>query len=143
MREIEFRGKSIMEDTEGKWLYSFGIKYGDDVELLYCDEETSDTWYYVDKEKIGQYTGLKDKNGKKIFEGDIVSYTAIVTEYEENTRPYSYKDIFEGEVTYDYGCFWINDRTLYQIAAYDDEFEPEIEVIGNIYDNPELLKEKL
>ena len=55
-REIKFRGKSIMNNTCGHWLYSSGIKYGDDVELMYCDEDTSEEWNYIDKETLGQFT---------------------------------------------------------------------------------------
>ena len=139
MVEYEFRGK---RKDNGEWIY--GSLLIDKIQNSYVIVDNQEgIGREVIPETIGQYTGLKDKNGKKIFDGDIVSYTAIVTEYEENTRPYSYKDIFEGEVTYDYGSFWINDRQLYEIAAYDDEFEPEIEVIGNIYDNLDLLKEEL
>ncbi len=134
MREIEFRGKSIMEGTEGRWLYSFGIKYGDDVELLYCDEETSDTWYYVNKETIGQYTGLKDKNGKKIFEGDIVKFRFKKDRAEcpDLIGYIEYQSTFTGFRIMSYkGSFKI------------DALETIIEVVGNIYDNPELLKEEL
>jgi hypothetical protein len=55
-REIKFRGKSIMNNTYGDWLHSSGIKYGDDVELMYCDEDTSEEWNYIDKETLGQFT---------------------------------------------------------------------------------------
>ena len=126
MREIEFRGKSRMEGTEGRWLHSFGIKYGDDVELLYCDEETSDTWYYVDKETIGQYTGLKDKHGKKIFEGDIVKAL------------YFGKEVI-GKIEFIYGTFALTDSAISDNQLFIFE---KLEVIGNIYDNPELLKEE-
>ena len=153
MREIEFRGKPTENNTTyfSKDDFVYGLLLKDDDKYYIClgvnehiDRDDYEVYMIeVIPDTIGQYTGLKDKNGKKIFEGDIVRYTDIVTEYEENTRPYSYKDIFEGEVTYDYDSFWINDRQLYQIAAYDDEFDPEMEVIGNIYDNPELLKEEL
>lgn len=45
-----------MNNTYGDWLHSSGIKYGDDVELMYCDEDTSEEWNYIDKETLGQFT---------------------------------------------------------------------------------------
>ena len=133
MREIEFRGKSIMEGTEGRWLYSFGIKYGDDIELLYCDEETSDTWYYVDRETIGQYTGMKDINRTKIYEGDIVAEEG----HYVNSDRLVYQKIQWKE---NYAC-WL--RGEYQRLTPKNIERYKIVVIGNIYDNPELLKEEL
>ncbi len=133
MREIEFRGKSIMEGTEGRWLYSFGIKYGDDIELLYCDEETSDTWYYVDRETIGQYTGMKDINRTKIYEGDIVAEEG----HYVNSDRLVYQKIQWKE---NYAC-WL--RGEYQRLTPKNIERYKITVIGNIYDNPDLLKEEL
>ena len=120
-REIKFRGKSIMDNTYGNWLYSSGIKYGDDVELMYCDEDTSEEWHYIDKNTLGQYTGLNDKNGKEIYEGDIV-------EYENMT----------GKIMFFNGSFILSD--LEETEEWElGVINEEIEVIGNIYENSELL----
>lgn len=128
MREIKFRGKSITEDYEGNWLYSSGICYGDDIKLMYCDNDTSETWYYIDKETLGQYIGLKDKNDKEIYEGDIVKIDCPTMK-------------MQGKI------FYFEDGADFRIYDYVEDIEEtlwylqeEYEVIGNIYDNPELLE---
>lgn len=134
-REIKFRGKSIMNNTCGDWLYSSGINYGDDVELMYCDEDTSEEWNYIDKETLGQYTGLHDKNGKEIYEGDIVLLDCY--NYEEPAFDGKFKVIYDVEKG-----MWLfvdlenkdRDFTFGEIRSY---YKAEIEVIGNKYDNPE------
>ena len=85
----------------------------------------------VDPETVGQYTGLTDKNGKKIFEGDIVRY-------RKN----------QGVINYHDCCFcirliekdWMR-RSNPAMDIVENEYPNEIEVIGNIHDNPELLEE--
>lgn len=133
MREILFRGK---RKENGKWIYGFLVpketnSYADgfliiDGALNYDeldDYQPSFSTYDVVSETVGQYTGLTDKNGKKIFEGDIVKY--------RNNLPCKI-DYIDSQFVMMWKNFYRNFERV-----YDDE----IEVIGNIYDNPELLKE--
>lgn len=126
MRDIEFRGK---QTDNGEWVYGVPTKDGRGemvmVENIFeCEEYNcrGANCLYVDENTVGQYTGLKDKNGTKIFEGDIV----LLKGYDE---PY--------QVVFDESCFQVySDSVRY---AMDNFYDYEIEVIGNIYDNPELL----
>ncbi len=137
MREILFRGKTLT----GKWVegayYKQELFYGDkeDADIIITSKETLDNdfaleRYIVIPETVGQYTGLTDKNGKKIFEGDIVK----CKDYLE-TKPFEFE--FQGYVDFKNGSFVIvgGFMTHYRWLDY------EVEVIGNIHDNPELLKE--
>lgn len=121
-RDIEFRGLtgSVKGDI---WVYGTPYK----VESLFSADER----YYirnkhaderiVDPKTIGQYTGLKDKNGKKIFEGDIVK-----SKYGVFKSKIEWNDSFCG-----FFPFCNNDTGI---------FADECEVIGNIYENKELLE---
>lgn len=83
-------------------------------------------YYIVDKETIGQYTGLHDKNGKEIWENDIV----------EITRECIYD---KGIIVFKNGCFFIKSKENL-LALYNCELNNyKVKVIGNIYDNPELV----
>lgn len=105
-------------------------------------KKTKDTGYGFaisretsDKIILMQSTGLKDKNGKEIFEGDVVTF-------EDEIRCGDDLDIFLniGVVEYGQGMFYISNR---QSVCADDLLDGEmwdVEVIGNIYENPELLK---
>lgn len=133
MREILFRGKTI---KYGEWIE--GYYSGEWFNQKTCKIEPLSriciigclATYDIEPETIGQYTGLTDKNGKKIFEGDIV-----VDTWSED----------KWIVTFDDGTFWGKN-----VGAYATEYLGElcdlnekgfggVIVIGNIHDNPELL----
>lgn len=88
-------------------------------------------------ETVGQYTGLTDKNGKWIFEGDIILFE------DESPSNYEYHDCTEmncGEIKFSDGQFYLTNRYAVEMEdlIYDNKLDGE--VIGNIHDNPELLK---
>ena len=128
MRNIKFRGKT--GTTEGKkWVYGYLYKiksfFSEDYQYFIKNEHLQET--SVDEDTIGQYTGLKDRNMKEIYEGDIIQY----------------KDITKGLIRYSekYAQY-----VLVNTGTVKDEFEPlgdynmeVFEIIGNEFDNPELL----
>lgn len=140
MREILFRGKRI---DNGEWVYGNLVKSNEKYFIYYEEPDemcqTGNWLFYkeVDPETVGQYTGLTDKNGKKIFEGDIVLFE------DESPSNYEYHDCTEmrcGAIEYGDNCFYITDRIAVEMEdlIYDGELDAEI--IGNIHDNPELLE---
>lgn len=146
-REILFRGKSIGTD---EWLYGHLFNYGlmapSNVPCISVCVPTS--WeeaynlYAVHPDTIGQYTGLKDKNGIKIFEGDIfktprgsIGEVVFGRAEEECTHREHRRKITDVYTTYG----WIFKRADGYTCAIDDEIL-QGEVIGNITDTPELMK---
>lgn len=123
MREILFRGKRA---NNGKWVEGFYfIQRGNpnakaEEHYIRCYE----TDFNVDPETVGQFTGLTDKNGVKIFEGDIV-------EYDEELCPVVYEP--------DAGMFELHGFGFVADFGYIDS-SIFCEVVGNIHDNPELLE---
>lgn len=166
-REIKFRAKRL---DNGKWAYG-GLVEADDYCIidqrneLYVDEDykfKGDTHFFrlsgvmCDENTIGQFTGLRDRNDKEIYEGDIIKVTSYrnigmsdcfytINELQE----FSIQDLKGelqkeeiGEVKFEDGEFIFSD---YHLSAFfgDMRFSNpifEFEIVGNIYDTPELLK---
>lgn len=153
-REILFRGQTrkrgekVRMDgspVESNWVYG-GIFHpnnsGGDFSIIYSYDPIEKRTVYADT--VGQYTGLTDKNGTKIFEGDIVRF-----QFDNDDCPFPNKRTEKhiGRV------FWQSFRANFSIAmgrggsqnANNDLWKyvqngNRVEIIGNIYDNPELLK---
>ena len=130
MREIKFRGKT----ENGNWLVGdlMTLEHfvADSKSKFQIGDFKTGVVFDVNKDTVGQYTGLKDKNGKEIYEGDIIQYL----------------DITKGLIKYseEYAQF-----VLVDTGSVKDEFEPlgdynvkVFEIIGNKFDNPELLWEE-
>ncbi len=146
MREILFRGQTRRygekvrlngEKIKSNWVYGgiFPQNGEGDFAIIYQQKPTVEK-YPVYADTVGQYTGFTDKDGNKIFEGDIVEFTDS-----------------DGDTTL-YEVFWDGNNGKFAIAVsgnrnYVDDFElferneyfKRFTVIGNIYDNPELLEE--
>jgi uncharacterized phage protein (TIGR01671 family) len=142
MREIEFRGK----DLDGKWITGHGYAHIDFSYYVFDDEHINGIpmpkgLTMVDPETVGQYTGLKDKNGVKIFEGDIVLRINVESTGIENR--------IKSLITFEKGCFMISrvepwpwknpGHSLYDDYQCLTKFDGYLEVIGNIHGTPELL----
>ena len=155
MREILFRGKRTDNDEwikgylhkiEGKGYRAFAIQV-QDIDSYMCRPHSHE----VQPKTVGQYTGLTDKNGTKIFEGDIVkiTYNDRLTRRLEKEDYASYMKEFclVEQVVFYKGAFCskveIEDIPLYRPLGFDlyaKSMLKELEIIGNIYDNPELLE---
>ena len=154
MREILFRGKRT---DNGEWAEGFYVclplaNYDEKVQLI-TNAETGVS-YEIIPETVGQYTGITDKNGKKIFEGDIVKTQPFYDiPYSEKRKSKQFIGVvkyrvrtFNGNKFYakqDYHGEW--GLTFYEgFGKYNHYSWGELwgcEIIGNIHDNPELLKE--
>ena len=148
MREIKFRGKST---TSGKWVHGMLTTLKNlETEMqnmiiiinggVFNEGSASPffmEWDYIHKDTVGQFTGLKDKSGKVIYEGDIISvngkYPKLI-KYIDEWASYCLANLT------DLGCD-LKTRHWQQVSpCWWTDYKREIKVIGNVYDNPELLK---
>lgn len=129
MREILFRGKRI---DNGEWVEGTLYQISTDLNPFIMVENKHGCSYAVDEETVGQYTGLKDKHGKQIFEGDIVDC------WSDGVNA-------KGTVQQRRDGLWIIypawQKTIMWGLCPDEYSKTTVEVIGNIHDNPELLED--
>ena len=138
--EIEFRGQRC---SDGKWVYGYYIES----KKSWQNHKPHKSWivpdaisnggffnilgrYAVKDDTVGQFTGLRDKNGKRVFAGDVVHVVwqdPMFSQWHERTVLVEFK----------YGRF-----TVYQSKPFEHSDKRYFEVIGNIHDNPELLSTK-
>ena len=131
MREIEFRGKTV---DRGEWVHGWYLEscFGRWPLLpsVVPIDEARDGYHHaveVDPATVGQFTGLTDKNGNRIYEGDLVNI------------PGSSRQGLPGEVHwYSLSCMFSIRRKGYNPVLLDGD--TVYEVVGNIYDNPDMLK---
>lgn len=142
MREILFRGKPVVPGKYNGGSFAFGYYCCSPSGKHYI--ELSDTNgckspVEVNPDTVGQYTGLTDKNGMKIFEGDIVAYEDAAADFEGY-----HDDVFmnRGVVGLDPwgGVYFSGRQTVEMEDLWLSETEADAEVIGNIHDNPKLLE---
>ena len=128
MREIKFRGIALWSC---KWVYGYVVFDGFGAYIVPIDKPFRKepeipqpmNWIEVDIETVGEFTGLSDKSGKEIYEGDIVkTVDGLMIVY------------------FDDGCFWVeSDAHGAPLYVYSDEDDHFSEVVGNIHEKPELL----
>lgn len=138
LRKIVFRGKS---ERNGVWLYG-DLEYNiqKDIARIHTYNKVGmyECQYIVDNETVGQFTGLYDKNGNEIYEGDIVAFDD--TPYCVNGSKY------QGVVVMYKGAWCVKhyekcfDVDFYSPLFADDFANRKTIILGNIHDNPELLK---
>lgn len=137
MRKIKFRGKASC-NNKNMWLYGDLIKINNSYHIVEKDDmredghhitQDSDRPTWVDEETIGQFTGVLDKNGKEIYEGDIVNVRVTNDSFKKNPK---FRNGVVAFCEYDGG---------WKVECYYRFLPKRMEVIGNIHDNPELKEE--
>lgn len=137
-REILFRGK---REDNGEWVEGFYVNIGKTCpsiatgKLAIERNKLAPEMHKVIPETVGQYIGLTDKNGRKIFEGDIVKY---VDKYGQEVLSYIV-EWSKDSCMFFLKCIGFDDRFDSDFDVFYGEPEP-FEIVGNIHDNPELVR---
>lgn len=138
MREILFRGKTEYEKGKFKWVYGYFTNYFGSI------IQEKDIKYEVKEETVGEFTGKYDRNEKPIFEGDIVKVTSEYNKYYLHKFEVKFGECGNsGYPEFGYLGFYFDEISNAQKLRTDILYwlnDYNCEVIGNIYDNPELLE---
>lgn len=144
MREILFRGKRI---KDGKWVEGVYFPQNDTWPAAIFTGERRSVGEYVESDTVGQYTGLTDKNGKKIFEGDLLKGFEYPFYRSESDEHNYFAEViwFPGNCAFGLYTHKYPTAKVRGISAGNADFIEDFnsddwEVIGNIHDNPDLLK---
>ena len=136
-RKIKFRGKDIETD---KWVYGSLIHRIGYMPMIMVNYEsngkiTYGEAYAVKRDTVGQFIGLKDKNGKEIYDGDIMQYNSLL-----RTEKYYRYVIAWNPIDMAFGCASLEQAFIDCPDIVGGAQITDSVIIGNIYDNPELLK---
>lgn len=125
MREIKFRGKNYLRPST--WVYGNLVTYGNKPSIQDYSV-TNGEIFQVDPATVGQYTGLKDKNGKEIYKGDLVKsgYFHRIEKVEFVNCAFVVKS---------------NTKSGYTLLSWWCNKGTGVEIIGNIYENPEIMED--
>lgn len=132
MKKIKFRGKRL---DNGAWETGCAvvIRQNTSAEQWFIADKMTGYLTPVSRNTVGQFTKLYDKNGKEIYEGDILgTEEKVVGWVKDDVRGYCYDVVYINHPAGE------SNWTLY--STVEDDYPEGIKVIGNIYDNPELLK---
>ena len=148
MREILFKAK---RKDNGEWVEGYYLKYikpsnGEIEHRIFVSDGDGVTWYTVTEDTLCQYTGLTDKNGKKIWENDILFDDDVysLVRWDEEEARFVIDDYGTKGCLMEYG--WDEDAGRYDVVdtnGFDDFTTPVsdfLKVVGNKFDHPELMK---
>ena len=136
----KFRGLSIDEKSKGEWQYGYLIEDNGQAfiinEVIEANEQyiTIGSWDPVKPNTVSQSTGLHDKNGKEIFEGDIITNGEAVVDVKSHPTLGFYTTVNGVE------RFFGDNTSIRDFNNDVEDFSDVTEILGNIYENPELLE---
>ena len=148
MRTIKFRGKCAKDSRySGEWVYGACVQCekSNDVLIIYAINDRNSCSYHVVPDTVGQFTGLYDKNGEEIYEGDILLWTRKnvhiegrpLRDFADRCETFYDDDKCAFRFKYKLDCGSCSGLLDFSDDRADESY---IEIIGNIHDNPDLMK---